>query len=81
MNNLLEQLASHEHERWAHWQKYLNENYTQKDGSLVIPKEKVEHWNRQIHTKYKDLSEREKEADRMFARKIVEIIKENAKGI
>ncbi len=75
MNNLLEQLAAHEHERWAHWQKFLYKTCLEnEDGSLTIPKEKVELWKKQINTPYEELTEKEKEADRYGARKILEII-------
>lgn len=62
---LEEKLASIEHERWAHWQKYLHTTCTPNpDGSLTIPAELVERWNRQINTPYTLLSEKEKQSDR-----------------
>lgn len=61
----LERLAEIEHERWAHWQRYVHENCErQADGSLVIPAELVDRWEAQIRTPYAQLSEREKESDR-----------------
>jgi len=62
---LFEKLADIEHQRWADWQKYMNSLCIKnKDGSLTIPKDKVEHWQRQIDTDYKDLTEKEKDSDR-----------------
>lgn len=62
---LLEKLASIEHERWSAWQSYLHSKCKRnKDGSLVIPSELVARWERQINTKYEDLSEGEKDSDR-----------------
>lgn len=64
-NDIIEILSKVVHERWAHWQKYLHSVYKRnEDGSLTIPKEKVERWERQIKTEYKDLSEKEKDSDR-----------------
>ena len=62
--HLREQLAAIEHERWSSWQQYVHSSCTRNsDGSLTIPSVQVEHWERQISTKYHDLSEREKAAD------------------
>ncbi|EXG81178.1 hypothetical protein [Cryptosporangium arvum] len=62
---LLEELAAVEHERWAHWQRYLHSRGERAaDGSLVLPAELVERWERQIATPYAELSEAEKTSDR-----------------
>lgn len=35
---LVDELATVEHERWAHWQRYVHDHCErQQDGSLVIP--------------------------------------------
>lgn len=62
---LYEKLASIEHERWADWQKYLHSVCVENDdGSLTIPASLVEHWEKQINTTYKKLTEAEKNSDR-----------------
>ena len=62
---LLERLAHHEHARWSDWQKYLHSLCVEDDGkNLVIVRSMKEHWERQIKTDYKDLSEAEKDSDR-----------------
>lgn len=62
---LIEKLAAIEHERWAHWQSYLHSKCLKNDnGSLTIPAELVERWNKQIDTGYEELTEDEKESDR-----------------
>ena len=72
---MLEALADLEHDRWSGWQEYLHSQCLKnKDGSLTIPAELVERWERQINTRYKELSEKEKESDRKEARKTIEII-------
>ncbi|PWR15093.1 hypothetical protein DKT69_12805 [Micromonospora sicca] len=61
----VERLAAIEHERWAHWQRYVHEQCeSQEDGSLVIPAELAERWETQIETPYAELSEQEKDSDR-----------------
>lgn len=73
---MLEALADLEHDRWSHWQGYMHSLCEKnEDGSLTIPAEKVERWERQINTKYKDLTEKEKDSDRDEARKTMKIIK------
>lgn len=75
LKDIFEWLASIEHDRWCHWQSYLHSKCIKNDdGSLTIPKELVERWDRQINTKYEDLSESEKESDRAEVRKYWNVI-------
>jgi hypothetical protein len=72
---LIEKLANIEHERWSGWQKYLHSLcHKEENGELTIPKYCVERWERQINTPYSELSEEEKESDRIEARKTLPII-------
>ncbi len=66
-DELYEKLAAIEHERWAHWQKYMHSLSMEKDGEgewACIPSEMIRRWNKQIETPYADLSEKEKNSDR-----------------
>ena len=60
---LREQLAAIEHERWADWQKWchkvLRENNPSPEQGDIL-----ERWDRQIETPYPELSEKEKDSDR-----------------
>ena len=62
---LREELSDEIHEIWIGWMEFLfgwcNE---QPDGSMVIPAQRVEHWRRQMRTRYAELSEGEKDEDR-----------------
>lgn len=65
LNALTEELASIEHERWSHWQRYMHgKGQRQQDGSLVLPANLVDRWERQMSTKYTDLDDEEKKSDR-----------------
>ncbi|MEO6805165.1 MAG: hypothetical protein ABI286_00815 [Edaphobacter sp.] len=65
LESCVEDLASIEHARWAHWQKYLHgKGQRQADGSLLLPAELVDHWERQARTAYEELSSEEKQSDR-----------------
>lgn len=67
--SLFERLAAIEHDRWAHWQLYVHSRAEQRpDGTLVIPADLVQRWERQIATAYADLTEAEKESDRTEVR-------------
>lgn len=71
-DELFEKLADIEHERWSKWQSYLHSKLTYFEhvingievvGYMLEP-EDIERWNRQINTKYTDLTEKEKDSDR-----------------
>lgn len=75
LDGLMESLAAVEHERWSHWQGYMHGKATrQADGSLLIPHDLVRQWERQLQTRYSDLSEKEKESDREQVRKYLPVI-------
>lgn len=60
-----ERWAGIQHEIWSHWQRWMHDQCIRnEDGSLTIPAELVERWERQIATRYEDLSEPEKDSDR-----------------
>lgn len=70
----VEALAALEHEQWAHWTKYMLDTLQpflngHPDSHLIIGR-----WLRQIDTPYADLSEQEKESDRVWARKALEAV-------
>lgn len=74
----IELLATYEHDRWSRWQKYLfSKCIINEDGSLIIPKEFVDRWTRQMNTDYCNLSNEEKESDKKEAQNILDLIKEN----
>lgn len=79
-----EEFAALAHEQWSGWMKYLfskcvagnfleHETY---ELDRAIPAEFVERWTRQMNTSYADLSEEEKESDRVEARKVLALLKE-----
>ncbi len=70
LNAAIDTLADIEHERWAHWQKYMHDKgERQPDGSLLIPAELVSQWDRQLKTPFAALSDDEKDSDRAQVRK------------
>ncbi|UNN05329.1 hypothetical protein [Rhodococcus opacus] len=72
---LMRRLATAEHERWAHWQKYVHDHGERRgDGSLVIPAELVTRWDTQISTPYPDLSAQEQQSDQDQVRRYLPII-------
>lgn len=73
--HVLDRLAQIEHERWAHWQRYVHDNsQKQQDGSLVIPPELVERWARQISTPYDELTQKEKLSDQEQVRRYLPVV-------
>jgi hypothetical protein len=73
--SLKEKLADYAHVTWSGWMKYLFDRSVEcDDGTVVIPKELVDRWKRQLNTDYQDLPEEEKESDRNEAKKIISIM-------
>lgn len=65
--SLIEDLANLEHEQWIHWTKYMLNN---------LNTENIERWKKQCKIPYFVLTEKEKESDREWARKVIGLIKE-----
>ena len=61
----IEMLADLEHQQWVHWTEYMLNN---------LSDENRERWKVQCQTDYKDLSEKEKESDRVWARKVIKLL-------
>lgn len=90
IEEFIEKGADLEHERWSGWQKYLHSlcskhtvnslNASTKQyeeietGGLVIHRDRVVHWERQIATPYSELTEKEKEYDRIEVRKYLPLV-------
>lgn len=68
MNEKLEKLAALEHEQWARWTEHLLNNMTP---------ENIERWKRLCDTPYEQLSEEDKEKDRVWARRILKLLDEH----
>lgn len=77
LKEFVEKGADIEHDRWGHWQKYMMSKMSMLDnGDMVLPKEFVDRWFRQIDTPYSELSEPEKESDRKETRNYLPLITE-----
>ena len=59
---LIEVLAAIEHEQWSLWAQHMLANATPANRRR---------WRRQLATPYAELTEAEKEKDRVFARKVL----------
>lgn len=68
IDEIVEEFANLEHERWSKWQSYLHSKCVEhSDGKgewVCFPAELYKRWERQIATPYAELSEKEKESDR-----------------
>ena len=74
-SELLEKLASIEHERWAHWQGFMHEKgQRQPDGGLLLSAELISKWDRLIATPYTHLTVDEQESDRDQVRRYLPLI-------
>lgn len=75
LSELLETLAAIEHDRWAHWQRYMHgKGERLPDGSLLLPADLVRRWELQITTPYSELTEREKDSDRDQVKKYLPVV-------
>ena len=79
---LEEKLADLAHKQWSGWMQYLFSKCSKVYGGrglaqyTAIPDTSVRRWKRQMTTDYKDLSEEEKESDRIEARKMIKLFEE-----
>ena len=78
LEGLVEELSDIEHQRWADWQSYLHSKLVFNPKSCVweLSEDLYRHWDRQINTPYKDLSEREKQEDRKQVYRYLPLLKE-----
>lgn len=63
--DLVDDLAALSHEQWAGWARWMIDQWSP---------EAVARWERQIATPYAELSEKEKESDRVEARRILALL-------
>ncbi|KKN87438.1 hypothetical protein LCGC14_0258930 [marine sediment metagenome] len=69
--DLREPLAAYAHDAWSRWMDHLFEQASP-DGTMAP--EDVERWKRLITTKYADLTEDEKESDRLEADRLLAVM-------
>ncbi|MHA2097599.1 MAG: hypothetical protein ACW99A_02855 [Candidatus Kariarchaeaceae archaeon] len=81
LQELIEKLAALEHQQWSHWMRYLLHQKGTKLKSqnnhetiLMFSNSDYERWCKQINTLYPSLSEIEKNSDREYAKKVIEIV-------
>jgi len=67
----LEELAACEHDQWRIWAGHMLENMTD---------ENIRRWKKQILTPYEDLSEGEKDLDRVFAERSLSVLNLRVEG-
>jgi len=82
---LREQLAAFEHQQWAHWTRHMLDTlqeviglgfYEARDNGIDLSETKaaLDRWRRQIQTAYEDLTEDEKDSDRVWADEVLAIV-------
>jgi hypothetical protein len=79
-NKMRENAAALEHEQWTHWTACFLDTLLENHPELAKD-EDVIRWSRQILTDYKDLSEKEKDSDRWWADRGIEIYAEFAVNV
>ncbi len=72
---LREELAELAHEQWSGWMKYLFERgHWDDSGGFTINPESSARWKRQAQTPYAELSELERDSDRVEADKFFAVM-------
>ena len=78
INDFRELVAALAHEQWSGWMIYmLGKSKQLDDGSIVIPSDLSWRWKRQMSTAYHNLSEDEKESDRVEADRFIRLFQAN----
>jgi len=79
---LLEALSDLQHEAWQGWAKYILDGprtfVDEFRESLTFYKSAIQRWTNQVQTTYDDLIEEDKEKDRVFARRVMKTIIQQA---
>jgi len=79
IKEFVEKGAELEHDRWSKWQEYMH-SILQKDisdnGFMRLPDYYYSRLERQIKTKYSELSEKEKESDRIEVKKYLPLLEQ-----
>jgi hypothetical protein len=79
--DLREELAELAHRQWEGWMRYLFKvSQFNDDGTVTIPEAFVDRWKRQVRTSYQELSEQEKNSDRIEADKVLELLRRHDLG-
>lgn len=74
-SRLRETLAVYAHTAWAGWMEYLFRFGTMnEDGTFTMQADKVERWQRQMNTPYDQLTDQERNSDRMESDMIMRLI-------
>jgi L-rhamnose mutarotase len=85
MSILRERLAGLEHEQWAHWTRYsqvkLKEIIEYEAGpaawNRIEADPVMQRWIRQMETPYAELTEKEKDSDREWAQKVLDLLEDS----
>ena len=76
-----EKLADIEHDRWSKWQKYMHSKMERiSTARWSLSDELFQRWERQINTRYAELSEKEKDSDREQVDMYLPLIKQFLKS-
>lgn len=74
---LKEALAARAHDAWSDWMEYLfSRSEEDDDGTVIIPRDQVERWRRQMKADYKDLSKEEQVSDLIEADKYMAVLQD-----
>ena len=84
MEELREKLAELEHEQWRHWMEFMLDkrismvsNTLKKSIDISFPEKTYDDWICKMHVNYNDFIEEEKISDRLWADKVLEIVKKS----
>lgn len=79
-NELREELASIEHERWADWQKYCHSVLRNAPILKLSQEDILVRWDRQINTPYEQLTDKEKASDMEQVNRYWNLIEDHVKS-
>ena len=88
IEEFVEKGADLEHSRWSKWQKYMHgfcieqtitppETANMSYQAMTFPKRLFDRWQKQINTKYKNLTEKEKDSDREQVKDYIPLFKQS----
>jgi len=71
-----EELSNYSHYAWSSWVSSIIKDHENEDGSVTIPKKRIDRWKKLMNIPYEKLPEVEKDKDREQADEMIDVVED-----